>query len=166
MICRRTLGIFLAGLACLTSAQTALSATSLTPQEARVIAKEAYIYGFPMEDSYRTMYAFSIAKGNPEYKGPFNSVLNIARVFTPDDKGFVTPNSDTPYTFLGLDLRAEPIVLTIPAIEKNRYYVFQMMDFTPSTSTTWAPGPREIPAATSSSPAPAGRVKPLKVLPR
>ena len=41
---------------------------------------------------------------------------------------FVTPNSDTPYTFLGLDLRAEPIVLTIPAIEKNRYWVFQMMD--------------------------------------
>jgi len=81
-----------------------------------------------MEDSYRTMYAFSIATGNPEYKGPFNSALNIARVFTPDDKAFVTPNSDTPYTFLGLDLRAEPIVLTLPAIEKNRYYVFQMMD--------------------------------------
>lgn len=128
MICRRTLGIFLAGLACLATPHTASSAPTLTAQEARAIAREAYIYGFPMEDSYRTMYAFSIAKGNPEYKGPFNSVLNIARVFTPDDKGFVTPNSDTPYTFLGLDLRAEPIVLTIPAIEKSRYYVFQMMD--------------------------------------
>lgn len=107
---------------------SAATATLPTPAEARAIAKDAYIYGFPMEDSYRTMYAFSIAKGNPEYKGPFNSVLNIARVFTPEDKAFVTPNSDTPYTFLGLDLRAEPIVLTLPAIEKNRYYVFQMMD--------------------------------------
>ncbi|MDM0019044.1 DUF1254 domain-containing protein [Variovorax saccharolyticus] len=110
------------------SVQGASAAAELTPVEARAIAKEAYVYGFPMEDSYRTMYAFSIAKGNPEYKGPFNSVLNIARVFTPDDKAFVTPNSDTPYTFLGLDLRTEPIVLTLPAIEKNRYYVFQMMD--------------------------------------
>ncbi|MDM0026489.1 DUF1254 domain-containing protein [Variovorax saccharolyticus] len=110
------------------SVQGASAAAELTPVEARAIAKEAYVYGFPMEDSYRTMYAFSIAKGNPEYKGPFNSVLNIARVFTPDDKAFVTPNSDTPYTFLGLDLRTEPIVLTLPAIEKKRYYVFQMMD--------------------------------------
>ncbi|MDM0015582.1 DUF1254 domain-containing protein [Variovorax sp. J22P168] len=104
------------------------AAVVVDAKEARAIAKEAYVYGFPMEDSYRTMYAFSIAKGNPEYKGPFNSVLNIARVFTPEDKAFVTPNSDTPYTFLGLDLRAEPIVLTLPPIEKNRYYVFQMMD--------------------------------------
>ncbi|MEJ8859645.1 DUF1254 domain-containing protein [Variovorax robiniae] len=129
---RETLALVAAGFAPLVSVHTspayAAGTPTVTPAEARAIAKEAYIYGFPMEDSYRTMYAFSIAKGNPEYKGPFNSVLNIARVFTPDDKAFVTPNSDTPYTFLGLDLRAEPMVLTIPAIEKSRYYVFQMMD--------------------------------------
>ena len=74
------------------------------------------------------MYAFSIDKSNPQYKGPFNAPLSFARVFTPDDTAFVTPNSDTPYTFLSLDLRAEPIVFTIPAMEKNRYWVFQMMD--------------------------------------
>jgi hypothetical protein len=78
----------------------------------------------PMVDSYRTMYAFSIDKNNPQYKGPFNSILNIARVFTPVDTAFVTPNSDTPYTFAGLDLRAEPVVIVIPKIEKERYYVF------------------------------------------
>ena len=74
------------------------------------------------------MYVFSIDKNNPQYKGPFNSILNIARVFTPDDTAFVTPNSDTPYSFIGLDLRAEPIVITLPAIEKGRYFVFQLMD--------------------------------------
>lgn len=98
------------------------------PTEVREIAKEAYVYGVPMVSIYGTMYVFSVAKGNPEYKGPFNTVLNIARVFTPEDKAFVTPNSDTPYTFMGLDLRAEPVVLTIPPIEKNRYFVFQLMD--------------------------------------
>ncbi|MDM0036982.1 DUF1254 domain-containing protein [Variovorax sp. J22P271] len=128
MIKRRSISLAFAGSVALAALPSAIAATALSPAQARDIAREAYIYGFPMEDSYRTMYAFSIAKGNPEYKGPFNSVLNIARVFTPDDKAFVTPNSDTPYTFLGLDLRAEPIVLTLPAIEKNRYYVFQMMD--------------------------------------
>jgi hypothetical protein len=99
-----------------------------TPEETRQIAKEAYIYGFPIVAEYLTMYAFSVDKGNPQYKGPFNSILNFARVFTPEDTAFVTPNSDTPYTFLGLDLRAEPVVITVPAIEKNRYFVFQMLD--------------------------------------
>jgi hypothetical protein len=99
-----------------------------SPAETRAIAKDAYIYGYPMVQTYLTMYAFSIDKGNPQYKGPFNAPLSFARVFTPDDSAFVTPNSDTPYTFLSLDLREEPMVLTVPAVEKNRYWVFQMMD--------------------------------------
>jgi hypothetical protein len=81
-----------------------------------------------MVDTYRVMYAYSVDKGNPQYKGPFNSVLNIARVFTPDDTAFVTPNSDTPYSFVGLDLRSEPIVITVPKMEAGRYFVFQLMD--------------------------------------
>jgi len=101
---------------------------SLSPAEARSIAQEAYVYGVPMVAQYKTMYAFSIDKNNPQYKGPFDSILNIARVFTPADTAFVTPNSDTPYSFAGLDLRAEPAVITIPKMEKNRYFVFQLMD--------------------------------------
>ena len=102
--------------------------SSISPTEVRAIAKDAYVYGFPMVQAYLTMYAFSIDKSNPQYKGPFNAPLSFARVFTPDDTAFVTPNSDTPYTFLSLDLRAEPMVLTVPSMEKNRYWVFQMMD--------------------------------------
>jgi hypothetical protein len=100
----------------------------LSAVEARAIAKEAYISGFPMLDEYRVMYSFSIDTKNPQYKGPFNSILNIARVFTPEDTAFVTPNSDTPYSFANLDLRAEPVIISLPAIEKERYFVFQMMD--------------------------------------
>lgn len=105
-------------------------AAQLSPsvEHTRSIAQEAYVYGFPLVAEYLTMHAFSVDKKNPQYKGPFNSILNFARVFTPDDKSFVTPNSDTPYTFLGLDLRAEPVVITVPPIEKNRYFVFQMLD--------------------------------------
>jgi hypothetical protein len=101
---------------------------AVSQAEARVIARDAYVYGLPMVDTYRVMYAYSVDKGNPQYKGPFNSVLNVARVFTPDDTAFVTPNSDTPYTFVGLDLRSEPIVITVPKMEPNRYFVFQLMD--------------------------------------
>ena len=106
----------------------AAAAQAASDKEAQAIAREAYIYGVPMVTVYSTLYEFSVDKGNPQYKGPFNSILNVARVFTPDDTAFVTPNSDTPYTFIGPDLRAEPMVLTVPAMEKNRYFVFQMMD--------------------------------------
>ena len=65
---------------------------------------------------------------NPEFKAPWNQIRNIPRVYTPADKAIQTPNSDTPYSLLGMDLRAEPIVLTVPAIEKERYFSVQLID--------------------------------------
>jgi hypothetical protein len=52
----------------------------------------------------------------------------MARLFTPEDTAVQTPNSDTPYSFFAADLRAEPIVLTVPEIEKERYYSVQLVD--------------------------------------
>jgi hypothetical protein len=101
---------------------------SLTPEEARIIAKEAYIYGYPMIDNYRIHYAYFVAKDNAEYRAPYNVLTSTARVNTPDDKAVQTPNSDTPYSTAGLDLRTEPIVITVPEIEKNRYYSIQLID--------------------------------------
>jgi hypothetical protein len=47
---------------------------------------------------------------------------------TPDDTDIVTPNIDTPYSYAWVDLRAEPWVLTMPAIDDNRYYTSQWDD--------------------------------------
>lgn len=99
-----------------------------TPESVRQIAKEAYIYGFPMVDSYRIQHAYFVDKANPQYKGDWNQAHSIARVFTPEDTTIQTPNSDTPYTMLGADLRAEPLVLTVPPIEAGRYYSLQFID--------------------------------------
>ena len=52
----------------------------------------------------------------------------MSRLFTPEDTAVQTPNSDTPYSFFGADLRAEPMVLTVPEIEKKRYYSIQLVD--------------------------------------
>lgn len=100
----------------------------MTPEQARAIAKEAYIYGFPMVDNYRVQYAYFVDKQNPEYKGDFNQIHNTARVYTPADTAIQTPNSDTPYSAVGADLRAEPLVLTVPPIEQIRYYSLQFVD--------------------------------------
>jgi len=103
-------------------------AADVTPTEARAIVKEAYIYGFPMVDNYRIQYGYFVDTKNPEYKAPWNQLKNIPRVYTPADTAIQTPNSDTPYSFIGMDLRAEPIVLTVPKIEKERYFSIQLID--------------------------------------
>ena len=98
------------------------------PADARVIAKEATIYGFPMVDNYRVQYSYFVDRSGPEFKAPWNTLVNNARVYTPDDKSIQTPNSDTPYSYVGADLRAEPLVFTVPAVEKGRYYSLQFID--------------------------------------
>jgi hypothetical protein len=90
--------------------------------------ERAYIYGFPMIAAYKAMYQFNVDKTNSQYKGPFNQVLSTAQVFTPKDTAIVTPNSDTPYSMLEVDLRAEPIVFCVPKVDKNRYYSVQLTD--------------------------------------
>jgi hypothetical protein len=97
--------------------------------ELRAIAKEAYIYGFPMVDSYRIQYSYFVDENNPEYKGGWNEVHNTARVYTPADKAVQTPNSDTPYSSIGADLRTEPLVISVPEVKpKERYYSAQFID--------------------------------------
>jgi hypothetical protein len=81
-----------------------------------------------MIDMYRVQYAYSVDSSNPEYKAPWNQIKNISKVFTPDDKAIQTPNSDTPYSMVDLDLRTEPMVLTIPKIEDNRYFSVQLIN--------------------------------------
>ena len=101
---------------------------AVTPDQARAIAKDAYVYGFPIVDNYRVMYSYFVNKDDPEYKGGWNEIHSTARVYTPEDKAVQTPNSDTPYSALGADLRAEPLVLTVPPIEQDRYYSLQFVD--------------------------------------
>jgi len=103
-------------------------AADITPAEARAIAKEAAVYGFPVIDNYRVNYDYFFNPGTPEYKGAPNTIINVPRVYTAADTAIQTPNSDTPYSFLGADLRTEPLVLTVPEIPKDRYYSIQFVD--------------------------------------
>ena len=96
--------------------------------ETKAIAEEAFIYGLPLVMNYAAMYEIAIDKSSAQFLAPFNQIKNEARVYTYKDTAVVTPNSDTPYSVLWLDLRAEPIVLSVPAVPKNRYYTVQLCD--------------------------------------
>lgn len=112
----------------LTLSTSAWADFTATPEEARGIAKEAYLYGFPVVEMYKTLYTQAVDKKSANFKAPFNRIGNTAKAFTAKDTAFVTPNADTPYSFVWMDLRAEPVVLTLPPIDEHRYYSVQLID--------------------------------------
>jgi hypothetical protein len=95
---------------------------------AKDIAEAGFIYGLPIVMNYAVMYEYAVDRSSGQFKAPFNQIKNEARVFTYKDTAVITPNSDTPYSIAWLDLRAEPIVLSVPAVEKVRYYSVMLCD--------------------------------------
>ena len=111
-----------AGIAAAVFMTTASAQTAPSADEIKSIGEEAIIYGLPMSMYYKIMYQYAIDEESGQYKAPFNTIANEPKVYTPADTAIVTPNSDTPYSWLFLDLRAEPVVLCVPQFDKDRYY--------------------------------------------
>ena len=99
----------------------------ITSKEIETTIEEAYIYAFPMLMGYRFAFGAFLMPGIPSYRGPVNALHGKAVTLDHNFKEVVTPNADTPYSMALLDLRAEPVVLQVPAV-KDRYYVFQFVD--------------------------------------
>jgi len=96
--------------------------------ETRAIAEEGYIYGLPIVMNYAIMYEYAVDKSSSQYKAPFNQIRSLHHVATYKDTAIISPNSDTPYSMMFMDLRTEPIVLSVPAVTKPRYYSVQLID--------------------------------------
>ncbi|TBY79658.1 DUF1254 domain-containing protein [Rhizobium leguminosarum] len=96
--------------------------------EAKDIAEEGFIYGLPLVMNYAVMNEFAVDRNSGQFKAPFNEINNMHQVASPADTAIITPNSDTPYSILWLDLRAEPMVISVPTVEKERYYSVQLID--------------------------------------
>jgi hypothetical protein len=96
--------------------------------EAKAIAEEGFIFGLPLVMNYAVMYEFAVDTKSSQFKAPFNQFYSMHRVATYEDTAVITPNSDTPYSILWLDLSAEPMVISVPAVPKERYYSVQLID--------------------------------------
>src|SRR5215207_6252191 len=96
--------------------------------EAKDIAEEGFIYGLPLVMNYAVMHEYAVDRNSGQFKAPFNEIKNLHHVATPADTAVITPNSDTPYSVLWLDLRAEPMVVSVPITERERYYAVQLID--------------------------------------
>lgn len=100
----------------------------LTAKEIKDITKEAYIYTYPMMESYKMLYVLKVWKDSPVYEAPLNELTHNAVLLGPEYTTMVRPNNDTFYSNVMFDLRAEPMILSVPAISDNRYYSWQLID--------------------------------------
>jgi hypothetical protein len=109
---------------------TAVAGGVAAPSTAEItaVAEEGFIYGLPLVMNYAVMYEFAVDTKSSQFKAPFNQLHSMHHVATYEDTAVVTPNSDTPYSTLWLDLRAEPMVLSVPAVAKERYYSVMLCD--------------------------------------
>src|SRR6201990_270793 len=96
--------------------------------KAKDIAEAGFIYGLPIVMNYGVMYEYAVDHTSGQFKARFNQIRNEPNVFTYKDTAVPTPNSDTPYSFVWMDLRVEPIVLSVPAVDPKRYYSVMLCD--------------------------------------
>jgi hypothetical protein len=121
----------LAGLALMPLLLTGCGGTqtpAVTLEEVQTIAEEAYIFSFPILDQYKMLFAMALYPESGAYEAPLNVLGHKTELLGPDYTLIVRPNNDTLYSIAWLDLRAEPMVLSVPAIPLDRYYSFQLID--------------------------------------
>ncbi|MGY3622532.1 DUF1254 domain-containing protein [Bradyrhizobium sp. USDA 10063] len=94
----------------------------------RAAAQAGFVYGLPIVMSYAMMYECAVDRRSGQFKAPFNRMKNEDRVFTYRNTAVVLPNNDTACSLVWMDLRAEPIVLSVPAVSTERYYSIMLRD--------------------------------------
>lgn len=124
----RLLAALAIGLAGSSTAPVQAQSITASPDEVREIAKDAFIYAYPMLYGYKTMVAQTQDPLDPGYIGGFGKYRHYTRLNTPEDKDINAPNNDTPYSWAWLDLRSEPWVLTLPKVSEDRYFTMQWFD--------------------------------------
>ena len=91
------------------------------------LVKQAYIYGFPVYEMYRTRYNAVYDSSNPE-RIELNQFTHMRQLADHTTRFVTTPNNDTPYSIAWMDLADEPVVLSTPDTD-GRYFVIELLDF-------------------------------------
>ncbi len=97
---------------------------------AYTLGVQAYIYGFPWINMAKYRWEWVTQPPTPDNDHPYAPLNKFSHATTLKDasyRGGGNPNTDTLYSVAWLDLTTEPVILSVPAIE--RYYTFQIAGF-------------------------------------
>lgn len=102
------------------------NAEAVTPEEARKIALDAYVYGYSLITTEVTRVQMSNVAKSDGLHAPMDQFANVERYPPADYRGVSAPNADTLYSVVWLDL-AEPKVFSHPDMG-DRFHLFETVD--------------------------------------
>ncbi len=109
------------------SATLAQQAQSISDQEIRDIARDAYIYAYPMLVTEMTRRVFTNVDKPAGTRAPMNQIANVRAFPDPSFTDVVRPNADTLYSVMFFDVSKDPMVFSVPD-SGGRYYLLPMLD--------------------------------------
>lgn len=96
-------------------------------EEGYSLGLQAFKYGYPAIEMYRSRWEWHFDPRSPSYNGPINQLGHTKRA-THEDRFVVTPINDAVYSRAFLDIDREPMVIEAPEIVDN-YWTIQICDF-------------------------------------
>jgi len=107
------------------------STTKITVEYARLVAKDAYFWAWPMVNIYNRRLAFSqvkeIVMSGPLIQAPLNQFGLLTDYVIPTERAIACPNQDVVYGIGALALDLSPVVIQVPDFGK-RFWVYQIVD--------------------------------------
>jgi hypothetical protein len=107
-------------------AWTPAVAAQVSPDEAKAIATEAYVYGYSLVTMDLTRRVVTNVAAPEGAHAPMGQFANLRAYPTATFKDVTAPNADTLYSSAFLDLSKEPYILGIPD-EDDRYFLMPML---------------------------------------
>jgi hypothetical protein len=124
---RSTIALILGLMLLPVSSLTAQAQGTVAEQEAQSIARDAYIYLYPLVTMDVTRKQLTNVEPGKGIGAPMNTLFNVPTFPTADMKQVVRPNFDTLYSFGYADVTREPMVVSVPDTG-GRYYLLPMLD--------------------------------------
>ncbi|MGH6680514.1 MAG: DUF1254 domain-containing protein [Bradyrhizobium sp.] len=119
------------------AAAAAMSASRPAPARAQTsygflqttaLAEAGFIFGLPIVMSYAVMYEQAVNHRSGHFNAPFNRIRTQGGLPASGSAHPSLPNKDMAYSLLWMDLRTEPVVVSVPAVEAKRYYSVMLRD--------------------------------------
>ena len=118
---------------------TATAPERLSTEEAREIARDTYVYAYPMVLMELTRRVGTNVTEAAGIHAPINQFAHVRAFPDPSMTMVVRPNADTLYSSLQFDVSKEPLIVSVPD-SHERYYLLEVMDFW--TDVFMSPGKR------------------------
>jgi hypothetical protein len=98
----------------------------LSAEEAKAIAVDAYIYGYPLVTMEYTRRVITNVAEPVGTRAPMGQLIRMREYPNASFRDVTAPNADTLYTTTFIDVSKEPYVLSLPDAH-DRYYLFPML---------------------------------------